>query len=108
MNRITYAWGVLRHGIPDPVLAYIPSQMASVMLYAVHLYDWKFYPELGPRKINHRWHFFLTCEQAHQEFPDVPVESVKAFKASGRYFFHKWLREIDVEPKPMKKLGDMI
>lgn len=107
-NRFSYAISVLRNGIPEPELAYIPGEAQAVTLFCVGLHDWKFYPEIGMRKVNQRWHFFSSCAHAHSQFPNESVEAVKALKASGRYFFHKWLREIEIEPKPKRAKGKAI
>ena len=99
-NRISYAWGVLRHGVPNPEVVYLVGGTEQVTLYCVRQSNWP----------NISWRFYKTCAEAHAANPGCEVTSTSAFKSGDKYFHNIYLYEIQLERKrkqrvPVESLG---
>lgn len=48
--------------------------------------------------------YYLTCEQAHAEHPNEPIEKLIAVRIGGEYFTGS-IRNVQVKPKPKRAKG---
>jgi hypothetical protein len=108
-NRISYALGVLLHGVPEPVKAEEappPKEVTllgtpePVQLYVVEEYSHAGYG--GYWRVVARYH---TCEQAHAENPGRRVTARTFWRVGTTYISDLKVEVIHIQPKPKRPKG---